>query len=95
MNFPGKTFQSGMVTLFLDEVVKLTFVLLPLDMYLFSGVSDNKNLLRGSNGNVLSITITGNVSVIGQITPLAAMSLLDFIIIQIITNLAKIALQYL
>ena len=48
MNFPGKTFQSGMVTLFLDEVVKLTFVLLPLDMYLISGVSDNKNLLRGS-----------------------------------------------
>ena len=64
-------------------------------MYLFGVVSSNKYLLRGSNGNILSITIAGNVSVIRLITPLAAMPLLDFIIIQIITNLGKIALQYL
>ena len=37
--------------------------LLQLGRYLFSEVSGNRYLPRGSNGNALCIAITGNVSV--------------------------------
>ena len=45
LNVSGKIFQSGVVTLFLDDVVKLTFVLQPLDMYLFGVVSTGRERL--------------------------------------------------
>ena len=45
-----------------EEVVKMKFVLLCLDRYLFSVVSGNGYLPRGSKENMLSTTITGNVT---------------------------------
>ena len=45
-----------------DEVVKMNFLLLCRDRYLFRVVSGNRYLPRGSNENVLSTTITGNVT---------------------------------
>ena len=50
------------IDIFLDEVGKMKFLLLHLDGYLFSVAHDNRYLPRGSNENVLSITIVGNVS---------------------------------
>ena len=68
----GKS-KSGMVTrdtLFLiantfpDLVVKIKFSLLHLRRYsVFSEVSNNTCLTRGSNGNILFINTTGNVFV--------------------------------
>ena len=58
--------QIGMVTrnmphlvivIFSDEVVKLNFSLPCLDWYLFSVLSGNRYLPRGSRENVLSTTI--------------------------------------
>ena len=50
----------------IDEVVKMKFVLdldlLPVGRYLFNMVSGNRYLPKGSNGNVLSVTITGMLS---------------------------------
>ena len=45
-----------------DEVVKINFLLLCLDRYLFSMVGHNRYLLRSSKENVLSTAITGNVT---------------------------------
>ena len=50
------------IVIFPDEVVKLKFLLLGLDRYLFSVVRGNRYLPRGSEENALSITITGNVT---------------------------------
>ena len=45
-----------------DEVVKMNFLLLCLNRYSFSVVSANRYLPRSSKENVLSTTITGNVT---------------------------------
>ena len=50
------------IIIFSEEVVKMKFLLLCMDKYLFSVVSDNRYLPRTSKGNVLSTTITGNVT---------------------------------
>ena len=47
---------------FSDEVVKMKFLLLCLDRYLCSVVSGNGYLPRGSKENILSTTITGNLT---------------------------------
>ena len=44
----------------------MNFLLLCLDRYLFSVISDNKYLPKGSKENVISTTITGNITI--QIT---------------------------
>ena len=49
--------------IFLHAVVKKKYPLLSQVRYLFKMVSGNKYLTRGSNGNFLSITLTGNESV--------------------------------
>ena len=49
------------IVIFADEVVKISF-LLCLDRYLSSVVCGNRYLPRGSKENVLSIPITGNVT---------------------------------
>ena len=63
--------KTGMVTrntsymlivILSDEVVKMKFLLLWLDRCLFSVVSGNRYLLRGSKENVLSTSITGNIT---------------------------------
>ena len=63
--------QIGMVTrnmphlvivIFSDEVVKMKILLQYLDRYLLSVVRDNRYLPRGSKEKVLSITITGSVT---------------------------------
>ena len=45
-----------------EKAVKLKFCVLCLDRYLFSVVSGNKYLHRGSKENVLSTIISGNVT---------------------------------
>ena len=64
--------KSSMVTrdspylitdIFLQAVVKKKFPLLSLVRDLFKVVSGNRYVTRGSNGNILSITLTGNESV--------------------------------
>ena len=52
-----------MIVIFSDDVVEIKFLLLCLDRYVFSVVSGNRYLSRGNNENVLSITITGNVTI--------------------------------
>ena len=49
--------------IFPDEAGKQNFLLLHLDRYLFSVANGNRYLPRGSEENVLSITIARNVSV--------------------------------
>ena len=51
-----------LTVIFSDEVIKMNFLPLCLDRYLFSVVSGNRYLFRGSKENVLSITITGNIT---------------------------------
>ena len=50
------------IVIFSDEVVKMNFSLPCLDWYVFSVVSGNIYLPRGSKENVLSTTIIGNVT---------------------------------
>ena len=50
------------IDIFSDEVAKMNFLLLCLDRYAFSVVIGYRYLPRGSKENVLSITITGNVT---------------------------------
>ena len=50
------------IVIFSDEVVKMKFQLLCRDRYLFSVVSGNRYLPRGCKENVLSTTITGDVT---------------------------------
>ena len=51
------------VVIFSDEVTQMNFILLCLDKYLFNVVGHKRYLPRVSKENVLSITITGNVTV--------------------------------
>ena len=53
---------SCLVTDIFRDEVKMKFLLICLDRYLFSLVRGNRYLCRGSVENVLSITITGNVT---------------------------------
>ena len=55
--------HSGNRYIFSDEVVKMNFLLQCLDWYLILVVSGNRYLPNGCKGNVLSIAITGNVTV--------------------------------
>ena len=64
---------------FLDVVVKTIFPLLSLGWCLFTVVSHNRYLTRGSNGNVHSITTNGNVSVASWVIPLVTIPVLDFV----------------
>ena len=50
------------IVIFADEVVKIKFLQLFLDGYLFIVVIGNRYLPRGGKENVLYITITGNVT---------------------------------
>ena len=81
-------FKSTMVTrdtpylttdIFLDVVAKKIFPLLSLGWYLFTVVSHNEYLTRGSNGNAQSITMNGNASVASLVIPLVTMPVLDFV----------------
>ena len=49
------------IGIFLDEV-RIKFLLLCLDRYLFSVVSGNRYLPMGSKENVVSSTTSGNVT---------------------------------
>ena len=51
------------IVIFSDDLVEIKFLLLCLDRYLFSVVSGNRYLPRGSKENVLSTTITGNITI--------------------------------
>ena len=50
------------IVIFSDARVKMKCLLLCLDRYLFSVVSGNRHLPRGSKENVLSTAITKNVT---------------------------------
>ena len=50
------------IVVFSDEVVKMKFLLLCLDRYLFSVVIGSKYLPRGSKDNIFPVTITENVT---------------------------------
>ena len=50
------------IVIFSDEVVKMNFLRLRLDRHLFNVVGCNRYLPGGSKENILSITITGNVT---------------------------------
>ena len=65
----------------LDVVVKKNFPLLSLGGYLFTVVSSNRYLPRGTNENILCITNTCNVFVIRWVIPLVTVPLLDFVMI--------------
>ena len=62
---------------FLNVVVKKKFPLLSLGWYLFSVVSGNRYLPRGSNGNALCITSTGNIFVTRYVLPLVTITIMD------------------
>ena len=49
--------------------------------YLFTVVSNNGILTRGSNGNAHSITVNGNVSVAGWVIALVIIPFLDLVMI--------------
>ena len=60
---------------------KNDFLLLCLDMYLFSVVSGYRYLPRGSKENVLSITITRNVTMSRKAVLVVTILFLDFVMI--------------
>ena len=66
---------------FFDVVVKKIFPLLSLGWFLFTVVSHNGYLARGSNGNAHSITTNGNVSVSSWVIPLVTIPFLVFVMI--------------
>ena len=66
---------------FLD-VVKKEMPSLYLGWYVFSVVSGNRYLPRGSNGNALCITTTGIVFIARYVIPLAPILFLDYRMIQ-------------
>ena len=66
---------------FLDVALKRLLLLLSLIRYLFGVVNDNGYLTRGSNGNVHSVTMNGNVSVASWVIPLVTMPYLGFVMI--------------
>ena len=51
------------LVIFLDAVVNVKFLLLPLDRYLFRVVIDDRHIPVSSKENVLSVTITESVTV--------------------------------
>ena len=53
------------------------FQLLSLGWYLFTVVSHNEYLTRGSITNAQSIAVNGNVSVAGWVIPLVTIPFLD------------------
>ena len=65
---------------FLDVAVKQN-VHYSLVWYKFNRVSGNRYLTRGSKRNILSITVTGNVSVSRWVLPLVNRPVLDFVMI--------------
>ena len=64
------TGDSLTTDIFLGSVLKMKFPFLSLVRYLFNEVSGNRCLTRCSNGNILSITMTGDVSVVRKVLPL-------------------------
>ena len=50
------------IFIFSDELVKMYFILICLDRYMYNVVIGNRYLLRGSKENVVSITNSGNVN---------------------------------
>ena len=67
--------------IFLHTVVKKKFPLPSLVTYLFKVVNGNRYVTRGSNGNIFSITVTGNVSVARLVPHLVTRPVLDFVMI--------------
>ena len=77
MNTPYLTTDT-----FLDVVVKKIFPLWSLRQYLFTLMSHNRYLTRGSNGNAHSRnTVNANVSVTNWVIPLVTILFLYFVII--------------
>ena len=72
--------SSLLLVAFSDEVAKIEFLLL-LYRYLFSVVSGDRYLPRGSKENVLSVTISRNVTVSRKAVPALTIPLLDFAMI--------------
>ena len=72
--------HTWLADIFSDEVIKMKIVLLHLDSYLFSVISANRYLPRGSKGNILPITIT-DVTVSREVEPIVNMPFLDFFMI--------------
>ena len=72
--------HTWIADIFSDEVIKMKIVLLHLDSYLFSVISANGYLPRGSKGNILPITIT-DVTVSREVEPIVNMPFLDFVMI--------------
>ena len=66
---------------FLDVVIKKNSPLLSVGRYLFGVVTGNRYLPRGSNGNALYITDTGNVLVARRVIHLVTIPLMDFVMI--------------
>ena len=66
------------IDIFLHLVVKKKFPLLSLVWWLVNVVSNNRHLTRGSNGNVLSITTTGN-ALVARVLPLVTRTFLDLV----------------
>ena len=66
---------------FLGVLVKNIFPLLSLGWYLFTVVSHNGYLIRGSDGNAHSIAMNGNVSVASWVIPLVTTPFLDVVMI--------------
>ena len=57
------------------------YLIIDIIQDLFSVVTGNSYLRRGSNGNALCITTTGNVFVARWVMPLVAIPFLDFVMI--------------
>ena len=69
------------IVIFSDEVVKINFLLLCLDRYLFGVVIGKRYLPRGSKENVFSITIIGSVTGSGWVMLKVTILFLDFVMI--------------
>ena len=66
---------------FLDVVVKRYFHYCLLEWYLFTVLSHNGYVTRGSYGNAHSITPNSDISVDSWVIPLVTIPFLDFVII--------------
>ena len=70
--------------IFLHAVVKNELPLLFRVWYLFNRVSGNRHQTKGTNGNPLSITATGNVFVARWVLTLVTRPFLNFVMIHCI-----------
>ena len=64
-NWNGYQQYSTIIVMLSDEILKMNFLLIFLDRYLFSVANGNRYLPRVSKENILSATITGNITMSG------------------------------